>query len=169
MYCILLPWPSFSLMMLTCLVIYEAKKASLSIRTRRNLKDHFIPSTTRLQTPFFFYFRIFPRTLLMCVFSCSVVSNSLQPYGLWPNRLLCPRDSPGKNTEVSCHALLQGIFPTQGSNPGLPHCRWIIIYHLSHQGSPRILKRVAYPFSRETSRLGNQTGVSCLAGGFFTT
>ena len=44
-------------------------------------------------------------------------------------------DSPGKNTGVGCHALLQGIFPTQGSNPGLPHCRQIL-YHLSHQGSP---------------------------------
>ena len=41
-------------------------------------------------------------------------------------------DSPGKNTGVGCHALLQGIFPTQGSNPGFPHCRWIP-YHLSHQ------------------------------------
>ena len=44
-------------------------------------------------------------------------------------------DSPGKNTGVSYHALLQGVFPTQGSNPGLPHCRWIL-YHLSHQGRP---------------------------------
>ena len=52
-------------------------------------------------------------------------------------------DSPGKNTGLGCHALLQGIFPTQGSNPGLPHCRWIL-YHLSHQGSPRILEWVAY-------------------------
>ena len=41
-------------------------------------------------------------------------------------------DSPGKNIGVGCHSLLQGIFPTQGSNPGLWHCRWII-YHLSHQ------------------------------------
>ena len=41
-------------------------------------------------------------------------------------------DSPGKNTGVGCHALLQGIFPTQGSNPGIPHCRQIL-YHLSHQ------------------------------------
>ena len=46
--------------------------------------------------------------------------------------------SPGKNTGVGCHALLQGIVPTQGSNPGLLHCRWIR-YHLSHQGSPHIL------------------------------
>ena len=41
------------------------------------------------------------------------------PYGLQPTRLLCPRNSPGKNTGVGCHALLQGIFPTQGLNPGL--------------------------------------------------
>ena len=44
-------------------------------------------------------------------------------------------DSPGKNTGVGCQALLQAIFPTQGSNPGLPHRRWIL-YHLSPQGSP---------------------------------
>ena len=42
------------------------------------------------------------------------------------------RDSPGKNIGVGCHLLLQGIFPTQGSNPGLLHCRWIL-YHVSHQ------------------------------------
>ena len=44
-------------------------------------------------------------------------------------------DSPGKNTRVGCHALLQAIFPIQGLNPGLPHCRWIL-HHVSHQGSP---------------------------------
>ena len=44
-------------------------------------------------------------------------------------------DSSGKNTGVGCHALLQGIFPTQGLNPGLLHCRWIL-YCLCHQGSP---------------------------------
>ena len=65
------------------------------------------------------------------------------------------------------HAMLQGIFPTQGSKPGFPHCRGIL-YHLSHQGSPRILEWVVYPFSRGSSRLRNPTGVSCIAGGFFT-
>ena len=50
-------------------------------------------------------------------------------------------DSPGKNTRVGCHALLQGIFPTQGWNPGLPHCKQIL-YLLSHQGCPRILEWV---------------------------
>ena len=44
-------------------------------------------------------------------------------------------DSPGKNTGVGCHFLLQGIFPTQGLNPGLPNCRQML-YHLSHQGRP---------------------------------
>ena len=49
--------------------------------------------------------------------------------------LLCPWNFPGKSTGVGCHFLLQGIFPTQGLNPGLPHCRKML-YHLSHQGSP---------------------------------
>ena len=47
------------------------------------------------------------------------------------HQVLCPWNSPGKNTEVGCHSLLQGIFPTQGLNPGLPHCRRIL-YHLRH-------------------------------------
>ena len=51
---------------------------------------------------------------------------------------LAPLGKPSKNTGVGSHPLLQGIFPTQGSNPGLLHCRQIL-YHLSHQGSPRIL------------------------------
>ena len=49
----------------------------------------------------------------------SVMSDSLQPHGLQPARLLCPWNSPGKNTGVGCHALLQGIFPTQGANSNL--------------------------------------------------
>ena len=76
-------------------------------------------------------------------------------------------DSPGKNTGVDCHALLQGIFPSQGLNPGLPHCRRIL-YCLSHQGSPWTLEWVAYPFSRGSSQPRSQTKVSCIAGGFFT-
>ena len=75
--------------------------------------------------------------------------------------------SLGENTGVGCIALLQGIFQTQGSNPGIPHCRWIL-YWLSHHGNPRILEWVAYPFSRGSSWPRNQTEVSCIAGGFFT-
>ena len=59
---------------------------------------------------------------------------TLQPHGQQPTRLLCPRDSLGKNTGVSCHFLLQGIFLTQRLNLGLLHCRQIL-YHPSHQGS----------------------------------
>ena len=75
----------------------------------------------------------------------SVMSNSWQPHGLQSARLPCPWDSPGKNTGVGCHALLQGIFPTQGSNPGLLHCRRIL-YRLSHQRSP-IQPYVAHIFN----------------------
>ena len=60
-----------------------------------------------------------------------------------------------------------GIFPTQGSYPGLPHCRQIL-YQLSHQGSLRILERVAYPLSSGSSRPRSQTEVSCITGEWFT-
>ena len=62
--------------------------------------------------------------------SCSTLGNPMAPA-----RLLCQWDFPGKNTGVGCHFLLEGIFPIQGSNPGLLHCRQII-FHLSHQRSP---------------------------------
>ena len=76
-------------------------------------------------------------------------------------------DSPAKNTGLGCHALLQGIFPTQGLNPDLLQCRQIL-YWLSHQGSSRILEWVAYPFSKGSSPPRNWTRVSCIAGRFFT-
>ena len=83
----------------------------------------------------------------VCVCSCSVVSDSLWPLGLKPTRLLCPRDSSGKNTGVGCHAHLQVIFPTRGLNPDLLHCRRIL-FCLSHQGSPPLE-------SWQTSNLGD--------------
>ena len=88
--------------------------------------------------------------------SCSVVSDSLRPQGLYS-----PRNSPGKNTGVGSLSLLQGIFPTQGLNPGLPHCRQIL-YQLSHKGSPRILEWVAYPFSSGSSWPRNSTRIPCI-------
>ena len=105
---------------------------------------------------------------------------SCPPPGDFPNPRIKPR-SPAlqadslpaeppwkpKNTGVSSLPLLQGNFPTQRSNWGLLHCRQIL-YQLSHQGSPRILEWVAYPFSRGSSRPRNQTLVSYTAGGFFT-
>ena len=67
--------------------------------------------------------------------SCSVMSDSLQPHGLQPARLLCPWNSPGKNIGVDSHSLLQGIFQTQRLNLSLPQCRQIL-HHLNHQGNP---------------------------------
>ena len=89
------------------------------------------------------------------------------PCGLQLASLLYHWNFLGKNAGVGCHCLLQGIFLTQGLNLGLPHCRQIL-HCLSHQGSPRILEWVAYPFSRGSSWPRNQTGVSCIAGRFFT-
>ena len=74
-----------------------------------------------------------------CLISLSVVSDSLQPHELYSLLSISSvrGHSSSKNTGVGCHALLQGIFPTQGSNPGLPYCRQIL-YSLSHQGSPSL-------------------------------
>ena len=77
--------------------------------------------------------------------SLSVVSDSLQPHGLYS-----PWNFPGQNTGVGSLFLLQGILPIQGSNPNIPHCRRIL-YQLSHKGSPRILD----PFSSGSSRPRN--------------
>ena len=71
--------------------------------------------------------------------SYSVVSNSLRHHGLYS-----PWNSPGQNTGVGSPSLLQGIFPTQESNLGLPHCRRIL-YQLSHKVSPSILAWIAIP------------------------
>ena len=60
--------------------------------------------------------------------SGSVVSDSLQPHGIYS-----PWNSPGQDTGVDSLSLLQGIFPTQGSNPCLPHCRWILYHHTTEE------------------------------------
>ena len=77
------------------------------------------------------------------------MSNSLRPHGLEPTRFLCPWDFPGKSTGVGCH-LLQGIFLTQGSNPGLLHCRQTL-YHLSHQGNLYIWASLVTQMIRESA------------------
>ena len=77
--------------------------------------------------------------VIMCVcFVAQSLSDSLQSHGMY---------SPGKCTGVGCCALLQGIFPTQGLNPGFLHCRQIL-YWLSHQGSPKI---IIFHFKSHTS------------------
>ena len=80
-----------------------------------------------------------PRIEFVCVCaSHSVVSDSSRPHGLQPTRCFCPQNSLGKNTRVGCHALLQGIFPTQRSNQCLLCLlrRQGHLYHWCHLGSP---------------------------------
>ena len=107
------------------------------------------------------------RSLRFCAVLCLVIQLCLTLCDPMccspPTSLSMP---PGKDTGEGCHALLQGDFLTQGSNPGLLH-HWQILHHPSHQGSPRILEWMAYPFSRGSSWPRNRTGVSCIAGGFF--
>ena len=89
--------------------------------------EYILPLTNR------WHYAVEPTTFTLCVLSRSVVFDSLWPHGLQPTRLLCPMEFSGKNTGVGSHSLLREIFPTQGSNPGLLYCRWIL-YHVSHQG-----------------------------------
>ena len=77
-------------------------------------------------------------------------------------------DSPGKNTGMGCHALLQGIFPTQGSNPGLPHCMADSLLSEPPGKSKNTGVCKLIPSPGELSRPKNQTGVSCIASWFFT-
>ena len=88
-----------------------------------------------------------------------VVSDFLRPHGLYS-----PWNSLGQNTGVSSLSLLQGLFPTQGSNPGLPPCRQIL-YQLNNKRTPRILEWAGYPFSSGSSWPRNWTRVSCIANG----
>ena len=94
-------------------------------------------------------------------------SRSLVFDSLWPHGLYSPWNSPGQNNGVGSLSLLQGIFRSQESNPGLLHCRQIL-YQLSHKGNPGILEWVPYPFSRGSSQPRVWTQVSHIAGGFFT-
>ena len=82
--------------------------------------------------------------------SCSVMSDSL-----WPHGLCSPWNSLGQSTGVSSLSLLQGIFLIQGSNPGFPHCRWIL-YQLSHRGSPKKESLAEDGFDPSTSVLWAQ-------------
>ena len=86
--------------------------------------DQEFPAFVLWVCDFSFFFLVAQSYLTLC-----------DPHRLLPARLLCPWNSPGKNIELGCHSLLQGIFLIQGLNLGLLHCRWIL-YWLSHQGNP---------------------------------
>ena len=104
---------------------------------------------------------------LLCCCCCCCVSRSVVSHSLRPHNLYSSWSSPGQNTGMGSFSLLQGIFPTQGSHPGLQHWRRIL-YQLSRKGSTRLLEWVAYPFSSGSSQPRNWTRVPCIAGRFFT-
>ena len=108
--------------------------------------------------------------LSFCYYSCcfEIESCSLMSDSSWTPWTTQSMELSRQNTGVCSLSLLQGIFPTQGSNPGLLHCSFIL-YQLNHKGSiPRILEWVVYPFSSRSSQPRNQSGVSCIAGRFLT-
>ena len=125
-----------------------------SVRVKRNLGTH-----TRALSEC--NYRVIRREMLCLVaqwcptmwdpMECSVAGTSVHGH------------SPGKDTGAGSHTFLQGIFPTQGSNTGLLHCKQIL-YHLRHQGTSWILEWVAYLFSRGSSQPKNRTRVSSIAG-----
>ena len=99
--------------------------SSLGIYQRKAIKILLFPTTYLCEDRFYLYKKKSESV------SRSVVSNSLLPHGLYPTKLLCPWNSPGKKIGGGSHSLLQGIFPTWGLNLGLLDCRRIL-YHLEY-------------------------------------
>ena len=132
-------WPWFSLLS-DLKRLYTCQSAKLKIHPREDILLHFPQKENRNQQHLRVSLCCNLSTKLDLLFkgesesvSRPVKPNSFRPHGLSPIRLLCPWDFPGKNTGIDCCFLLQGIFLTQGSKPGLLHCRQIL-YHLSHKG-----------------------------------
>ena len=89
------------------------------------------------QTLILNYFRYFILAIVLCLVTQCLSVWLCNPMDCSPPGSFVHADCPGKNTGVGYHALLQGIFPIQGLNPGLPHCRQIL-FSLSHEWSPAI-------------------------------
>ena len=97
-----------------------------------------------------------------CLLVISVVSGFLQPHGLWPARLLCPWDCPGKNTSMGCHSLPQGIFPNPEIEPGSPTVQ---ADSLSSEPPGRPCVSQSEPHHFIGNRHGRSTGLgACLPG-----
>ena len=106
----------------------------------------------------------FTKKIILCaVLSHSVMFDSLGPRELQPTWLLCPGDSPGKNTRVGCHALLQGIFPIQGSNPALLHCRQTFTDLVLYQLRSLLTEPPGKPRNTETPHFNEKVTLYCRA------
>ena len=118
-------WGPRSVFLFCICVTSINNKLSITIEKLKNLVTHL--KITMVGPLHFFTNVIVVRDTQK--FCCCLVAKScltlLRPHRLLLTRLLCPWDPPGKNTGVGCHFFLQGIFPIQGWNPRLPHCRWI--------------------------------------------
>ena len=118
---------------LTCLVqnLHVGQEA-----TELDMEQQTVPNWERSMSRLYIVTLLFNLHAECTVLIAPQLCPSLRPHRLYPTRLLCPWSSPGKNTGVGCHFLLQGIYATQELNPALLHCRQIL-YHLSHQGIPQ--------------------------------
>ena len=116
-----------------CILYNEAYYAASRI-TFVYLSDA-LPSTFPLYTPPFKYIDDIWQLVLMCCLVSQLCLTLCNTMDCSPPGSSVHGDSSGKNTRVSCHALLQEFFPTQGSKPGFLHCGWIL-HHLNHHGSP---------------------------------
>ena len=119
-----------------CRFLTERKVGMLFLRIKTTDVKYIVPEYLAHHTPGPLIGCLIVLIMLCAVLSHSVVSDSLQPHGLHysPPGSCVQGDSLGKNTGVGCHVFLRGFYPTQGLNPGLPHCRQIL-YRLSYQGS----------------------------------
>ena len=103
------------------------------------------PSWVSLDVTYIIAMTLSTQMLRVCWKWSESDSHSIMSDSLWPHGLYSPWNSPGQNTGVDSRSLLQGIFPSQGLNQGLPHCRWIL-YQLSYQGSPWLLITMYFYF-----------------------
>ena len=107
------------------------------------------------------------KSMLCCAISLDYIRSFAIPWTIALQAPLSMGILQASLLECVAMASFRGSYQAKRINPGLPLCRQIL-YHLSHKGSPRMLECVAYPFSRGSSQPRNRTGVSCIAGRFFT-
>ena len=115
---------------------YSSMNFEKCIRNSFTVLQNFLLFLISSKSQLLFSFTDLLSVSLVYIF-CAMLRRSVMSISFRPHALHSPWNSPGQDTGVGTLSLLQGIFPTQESNPGLPHCRRIL-YHLNYQGSPNI-------------------------------